>query len=150
MCNLISIHAPVKGATIMIYHIIGNFLNFNPRSREGSDDTIQALIWTTERFQSTLPWRERLVAFFKVTPSAIFQSTLPWRERPKLCRTPFSFPDFNPRSREGSDLSTLYLVLWFMISIHAPVKGATQANSPTTIIDEFQSTLPWRERHARG
>ena len=34
-------------------------------------------------------------------------------------------PDFNPRSREGSDLWLLALSTFSPISIHAPVKGAT-------------------------
>ena len=35
--------------------------------------------------------------------------------------------DFNPRSREGSDLlpAACIYIIW-MISIHAPVKGATR------------------------
>ena len=33
--------------------------------------------------------------------------------------------DFNPRSREGSDLHCLYLRFPYNISIHAPARGAT-------------------------
>ena len=33
--------------------------------------------------------------------------------------------DFNPRSREGSDQQQAGLIRAMMISIHAPVKGAT-------------------------
>ena len=35
-----------------------------------------------------------------------FQSTLPRRERPQIADALKSIRDFNPRSREGSDLST--------------------------------------------
>ena len=35
--NAISIHAPVKGATSLVLCQSMEFLNFNPRSREGSD-----------------------------------------------------------------------------------------------------------------
>ena len=38
--------------------------------------------------------------------------------------------DFNPRSREGSDLPGLDLMAYHLISIHAPVKGATSATVP--------------------
>ena len=36
-------------------------------------------------------------------------------------------PNFNPRSREGSDTNSIYQYQDRMISIHAPVKGATTA-----------------------
>ncbi len=36
-----------------------------------------------------------------------------------------TFKDFNPRSREGSDRNGLFAKKYFMISIHAPAKGAT-------------------------
>ena len=77
----ISIHAPVKGATI---HTTQQQLApdyFNPRSREGSD-----------------PY-DRWAAMFKA--------------------------NFNPRSREGSDALVVDSVNRHLISIHAPVKGAT-------------------------
>ena len=50
---------------------------------------------------------------------------------------------FNPRSREGSDADGT--VDWddeIEVSIHAPVKGATQLASIIQIIFKFQSTLP--------
>ena len=37
-----------------------------------------------------------------------------------------SLIDFNPRSREGSDGQTFIDIIHSSISIHAPVKGATQ------------------------
>ena len=43
MLGLISIHAPVKGATIGLLKIKQELWNFNPRSREGSD-TVQLMI----------------------------------------------------------------------------------------------------------
>ena len=55
-----------------------------------------------------------------------FQSTLPRRERLKhLLR--YNFPtDFNPRSREGSDVKLVHVTDPTDISIHAPAKGATE------------------------
>ena len=38
--HAISIHAPVKGATVVPLHRLLPRQNFNPRSREGSDDRI--------------------------------------------------------------------------------------------------------------
>ena len=61
---------------------IPHHLNFNPRSREGSDTSYPAFL-----------------------------------------RLPL---DFNPRSREGSDRHSVTIIRDYMlISIHAPVKGAT-------------------------
>ena len=56
----ISIHAPAKGATFggIDYRI--TILNFNPRSREGSDRSAFYYLPYLRLFQSTLPRRERL------------------------------------------------------------------------------------------
>ena len=52
--------------------------------------------------------------------------------------------DFNPRSREGSDLKAAKEKQnSIVISIHAPVKGATmQRVNGGSILCRFQSTLP--------
>ena len=49
---------------------------------------------------------------------------------------------FNPRSREGSDGNAYEYGEDEGISIHAPVKGATQQSSEKRITALFQSTLP--------
>ena len=101
---LISIHAPAKGATLL-----------------GGGSVI------TLPFQSTLPRRERPLTARTVAVRAAFQSTLPRRERPRPPRRPANLwrfqstlprrerprkwsamrwrRNFNPRSREGSDNS---------------------------------------------
>ena len=78
----ISIHAPARGATSQ-FHSMGLFwMNFNPRSRKGSDpDDVRVAKILTE-FQSTLPQGER--------PSSSPLSSSGAR-------------NFNPRSRKGSD-----------------------------------------------
>ena len=50
--------------------------------------------------------------------------------------------DFNPRSREGSDLHRFKQRQGLPISIHAPVKGATSLPAELAADPEFQSTLP--------
>ena len=76
-------------------------------------------------FQSTLPRRERLSSLQVSELPAVFQSTLPRRER----RTPHSSTSarngFNPRSHEGSDCSMCGFGIHMEVSIHAPTKGAT-------------------------
>ena len=54
---------------------------------------------------------------------------------------------FNPRSREGSDKNGhMYGDIGFLISIHAPAKGATIFDRFFINAILFQSTLPRRER----
>ena len=55
-----------------------------------------------------------------------------------------SHPNFNPRSREGSDLRLFRRHGGDeVISIHAPVKGATRRDYANRWKDaKFQSTLP--------
>ena len=62
------------------------------------------------------------------------------------CTSWTSFGYFNPRSREGSDLSVASLSWQVYISIHAPAKGATFSHSFIDRLHRFQSTLPRRER----
>ena len=78
-------------------------MHFNPRSREGSDVAGRPIA-ASEPFQSTLPRRERRASSAVMGKAAAFQSTLPRRERRAICKThDHLYPDFNPRSREGSD-----------------------------------------------
>ena len=82
----ISIHAPAKGATCSLCSIVRAVSYFNPRSREGSDLDFGSIAFQPQKFQSTLPRRERQVT---TAPSTT------------------SIRDFNPRSREGSDEKTM-------------------------------------------
>ena len=100
--NNVSIHAPVQGAT--------------------------NLLWkkkTVKQFQSTLPYRERLLFLINPAPLIVFQSTLPYRERPYLYRQEVVDESFNPRSRTGSDYFLFQHYHYHIVSIHAPVQGAT-------------------------
>ena len=100
-------------------------MDFNPRSREGSD----------------------VKSAQCVSAIAAFQSTLPRRERPIALSAASGVSDFNPRSREGSDLQPrCNAVFAGGISIHAPAKGATPVPPRASSAALFQSTLPRRER----
>ena len=124
----ISIHAPAKGATVLTGSCQIRVHNFNPRSREGSDPSVRFRNLKAFRFQSTLPRRERLNSNSTPNPCTKFQSTLPRRERLRAflqSRNPHTFQstlprrerhnsnwcrcsyiNFNPRSREGSDVDS--------------------------------------------
>ena len=117
--ELISIHAPVKGATKIRRDAKGvNY--FNPRSREGSDPGSCTRAARRTYFNP----RSREGSDTRVTIKRMVPS------------------DFNPRSREGSDLDLLRASGSNPISIHAPVKGATPYPAGPALPLEFQSTLP--------
>ena len=59
--------------------------------------------------------------------------------------TLFSTPwtsDFNPRSREGSDIQARNQIQTLQISIHAPVKGATERGCPAGCGDPISIHAP--------
>ena len=101
-------------------------MNFNPRSREGSDF-----------HQSSFN-----IYIFNFNPRSREGSDLS-----NFIPNVF-FINFNPRSREGSDATIpTNCNRYDRISIHAPAKGATHPRpSPSIISLIFQSTLPRRER----
>ncbi len=76
----------------------------------------------------------------------LFQSTLPQRERHISILLLHAGKDFNPRSHKGSDTMGPNSECSFLISIHAPTKGATGKKVDWQPLMKFQSTLPQRER----
>ena len=101
-------------------------------------------------FQSTLPRRERRQYRFRITSRSTFQSTLPRRERHSTqSRKLPAYVCFNPRSREGSDMFYQAITDHFLVSIHAPAKGATPSMEYSRLMLMFQSTLPRRERRTQ-
>ena len=122
----ISIRAPARGATLVPSSMSSRSSNFNPRSREGSDDKVSIDVSNSLIFQSALPRGERPVAdrmravdekFQSALPRGerrfcsgllvlvflSFQSALPRGERLWYAKIIKTSTDFNPRSREGSD-----------------------------------------------
>ena len=145
--------------------------NFNPRSREGSDIFYGVPAFRGVLFQSTLPRGERRHIGVNVLFHDLFQSTLPRGERPREIHPHQSEHNFNPRSREGSDIDRNVCRCVYRISIHAPARGATDLGRSTSagVMDfnprsregsdltdrmfstqqmTFQSTLPRGERRS--
>ena len=170
-CCKISIHTPTKGATSSTYYVQHWQQDFNPHSHEGSDTKQWEWSLNLQKFQSTLPRRERRqqinlqASYVKIsihTPTKGATS-----ERAFLSKV---FSDFNPHSHEGSDNGEIQGIVfvhrisihtptkgatlididetpWRGISIHTPTKGATTIESAEySLIYIFQSTLPRRER----
>ena len=85
------------------------------------------------------PRRERRQITRAEVVTIVFQSTLPRRERRRLCRSAAWFElNFNPRSREGSDVRNTKINLGkTKISIHAPAKGAIAQIQYADLGDNF-------------
>ena len=100
--------------------------DFNPRSREGSDQIPFAYAVRCCLFQSTLPRGERPFCAFFFFFHVDISIHAPARGATRLPRLRSScLTDFNPRSREGSDRGTQPQYILNAISIHAPARGAT-------------------------
>ena len=124
-------------------------LNFNPRSREGSDNTTQS---SDVAFSISIhaPAKGATLTKFHISLFIVFQSTLPRRERRYygicyFCQLPISIhaPAKGATQKGHKSRRDLF------ISIHAPAKGATVFATSGQSQNLFQSTLPRRERHLK-
>ena len=93
-----------EGSDSVLLHLRTSHSDFNPRSREGSD------IRSGRGGQAVAHFNPRSREGSDAYSSAF------WRV----------ITNFNPRSREGSDNSSSHSCRQIKISIHAPVKGATE------------------------
>ena len=100
----ISIHAPARGATYSKLYPARRSVNFNPRSRKGSDGVIAVIKNTVTYFNPRSRKGSDVDILLIVKTTVRFQSTLPQGERLK-----------------GKRKQTVKKV----ISIHAPARGAT-------------------------
>ena len=98
---------------------------FNPRSHKGSDD----------------------VVISNIDPALIFQSTLPQGERPLRWKQEPERMEFQSPLPQGERLDHMaYSIARWVISIHAPTRGATVYQVLYYLDTKFQSTLPQGER----
>ena len=148
--EVISIHAPTRGATSLKATEYKLSIDFNPRSHERSDNYIPdefksyiISIHAPTRGATVFRRAERnscrisihaptrgatsVRAFISIWIIA-FQSTLPREERHcagLLVHGCYAY--FNPRSHERSDHAEWCTSFHSAISIHAPTRGATQS-----------------------
>ena len=145
-------------------------MNFNPRSREGSDsinfancfcDTIsirapaRGATFNSPvndpvlQFQSALPRGERHLQRNIIIPTKNFNPRSREGSDPGSCWTDAALSNFNPRSREGSDISGGKFRDMLLISIRAPARGATGSTLQCfRFVIQFQSALPRGERRS--
>ena len=121
----ISIHAPTRGATIITRTCqCPVSISIHAPTRGATKQYTSR--FRIRKFQSTLPQGERHCSFIFSTSFSAFQSTLPQGERLlKDTRQIQLDCYFNPRSHKGSDFSY---------------------SLPDPVTDLFQSTLPQGER----
>ena len=161
----VSIRAPVRGATPGVRRRAGR-RRFNPRPRAGGDamahidEGVYGLL-----FQSAPPCGGRHTKRL-LQLRQLFQSAPPCggrlcRSPPPLQRGPFqSAPPcggrraagppprprardrFNPRPRAGGDTADDFRVIGAVVSIRAPVRGATPRIRITICLSAFQSAPP--------
>ena len=147
--GVISIHAPAKGATIAVmdcHH--SNIISIHAPAK-GATLLLRFCTIQVQKFQSTLPRRERPQRVVSSFLLSAFQSTLPRRER--QTQTPYDFIKIMISIHAPAKGATFRAYkrdcVSATISIHAPAKGATMLTE--RLIDGyhiFQSTLPRRER----
>ena len=99
----ISIHAPTGGSDDSEILLYDQIVNFNPRSREGSDSVPPAIPVDTDYFNPRSHGGERPNAMSGSRKDYLFQPTLPRGERPETGGSVKGRRYFNPRSHEGSD-----------------------------------------------
>ena len=102
-------------------------LDFNPRSREGSDTPQVIRFINGCIFQSTLPRRERRTICGFVASQ--FKISIHAPAKGATCRNGFFFPDLHIISihapAKGATGGVMETMQEKVISIHAPAKGAT-------------------------
>ena len=123
---------------------------FNPRSREGSDNSVKPFVIRIDSISIHAPASGATLEVVEVVRGRVFQSTLPRVERRatstwSCCRRVFQ--STLPRvERRGK----IYVVCSRgAISIHAPASGATVIFPLSSCSVTFQSTLPRVERRRR-
>ena len=122
-------------------------MDFNPRSREGSDADVIYRVQTGADFNPRSREGSDPGCFHRDRPAWI-SIHAPARGATQGYICTYHHPNnFNPRSREGSDSVRSCSCTRFTISIHAPARGATRSlKTDLTKNGVFQSTLPRGER----
>ena len=123
--EMISIHAPTRGATPSSISCCSKSIHFNPRSHKGSDAYTRFKSSESGDFNPRSHKGSDRNTFLLARVVKRFQSTLPQGER-RLFTKPYA--------------------IQIRISIHAPTRGATSDDLLAKLTSGFQSTLPQGER----
>ena len=144
----ISIHAPTKGATLGMFDIEHQTIDFNPRSHEGSDyNTHDASNCFSNNFNPRSHEGSDMFVASR-TPSALNFNPRSHEGSDTICkRNWYAICYFNPRSHEGSDSCPAYCYVYGTYFNPRSHEGSDRLRLRIkTNISTFQSTLPRRER----
>ena len=143
----ISIHAPARGATTAAAPTSASPFYFNPRSREGSDFK-DALIFPSLRISIHAPARGATP--LHVDQCLLQQISIHAPARGATATISFWYSlgfNFNPRSREGSDVYPAgFLVSTTLFQSTLPRGERPRKQISCCSSNRFQSTLPRGER----
>ena len=125
--EIISIHAPTRGATIRITVGLLITQNFNPRSHERSDLKKSVDDGDMMSISIHAPTRGATPSEGACSSTICISIHAPTRGATiNFYKCIIYLVNFNPRSHERSDFSTLPNPISSFISIHAPTRGATE------------------------
>ena len=138
-----------RGERLYTLNCSTNALNFNPRSREGSDCILEPVhthlvisIRAPARGATEGDCLMGLIYDISIRAPARGATQCGSDNRQR-------YRYFNPRSREGSDVFwQKWQKIFLPISIRAPARGATSMRTALCRIALFQSALPRGERPA--
>ena len=101
-------------------------------------------LWSSTMFQSTLPWRERLLYIRLYILDGRFnpRSHEGSDHADRGCTAKGT--GFNPRSHEGSDTVRTLLPWTLIVSIHAPMKGATLSTEDGLLLTTVSIHAPMK------
>ena len=122
--GMISIHAPTRGATVLDVTKEKLFAISIHAPTRGATQSFERPL-SSFVFQSTLPREERRCYRRQARPQRNFNPRSHERSDVQLVSGFHFHFYFNPRSHERSDQFLVWLVFLFVISIHAPTRGAT-------------------------
>ena len=142
--NFISIHAPPRGATSSELRRVARSRNFNSRPSARGDFRVMPGGYTPGNFNSRPSARGDHQSIFVRTAAASFQFT-PLREgRHARAEGVENWRYFNSRPSARGDHSPKSAQRVYLISIHAPPRGATRCGKADMRQVQFQFT-PLRE-----
>ena len=142
---LVSIHAPLRGATLAGRSREPIKESFNPRAPAGRDQCGGGVQAWFEKFQSTRPCGARLYIIEGAQKPKLFQSTRPCGARQEL-RLPYPAHggvSIHAPLRGATSLVEVH-ALDLSVSIHAPLRGATLFSSRPEPFDTVSIHAPLR------
>ncbi len=139
--NYVSIHAPTRDATDAAYRK-ANANMFQSTRPHGTRLLSAGAAGTIFLFQSTRPHGTRPCCRWCCTGHKCFNPRAhTGRDRMRLIERPTPIC-FNPRAHTGRDQDIRFMGLPEMVSIHAPTRDATTAQTVSDKFEGFQSTRP--------